>query len=204
MAKTIKMSATPWRLTPDTYAAIGEVAVLWSQFETTLTAALTRLLKTDTGRFLAVSSNMNTSQQIDSALTLCKMTLAPEKGAPLEKALTLGRQMSRERNKIIHGSWLQTAKPHISMRITTRAYGEPIEERALCTHKSLRNFGKQVHELAEQMTEAMVHAGLLEGNVPGEPVEFTIDMWISVTTLSIVSCEYSRSLREALNNPSNR
>lgn len=161
MAKSVKTSTTPFQLPEDVYAAIGEVAVAWAGIEVMIGSGLAAMLKADPGNFIAITSNMNLSPQIDSAMTLCHLALPAAKRLALLKVLDRTRTMNAERNRIVHGRWMQTKKAHIVVRITARAAGDPSERTELMTAKSIRNFAKQVRELGEDLAGAYVDAGLL-------------------------------------------
>lgn len=167
MAKSIKTSIDPFTLSPDLYAAIGEVTVCWSATEDLIASGLALLLKADRGHFIAISANMNVSAQLDSIKTLCHLTLPDEKRKPLVVIVDRARSMNTERNKIVHGRWMQTDKAHKALCIVARAYGAPTEERKIMTAKSIRNFAKQIRELSVDLTSAYIDAGLF---VPPDPL----------------------------------
>ena len=84
--------------------------------------------------------------------------------------------MNRERNKIVHGRWIQTEKPHIVLRITSRAPDHPVEERTLMTAKSIGNFAKQVVQLAEDLSGAYLDIGLILHPDPSSDPTFSVDL----------------------------
>jgi hypothetical protein len=158
--RTVKTSVNPFNLSQEVYASIGEVAVAWSGIETLVAMGIALILKANQEHFIAVAANMNLSPQLDSLATLCHLAVDARQREELLRVLEKARKMNSERNKIIHGRWMQTEKSHIALRINARAQGTPSETRELMTAKSIRNFAKQVRELAEDLTAAYVESGL--------------------------------------------
>jgi len=148
------------------YCAIGMVAVAWAQLEEVVTLCLSRLLGVDHIEFLTVGAQMPIKNRLDSVKALAGYKLPPDAAARLNALYDEGVQLSRERNKILHGTWLQGEEPDIGIRLTYRAHGKISADAPTMSAQEIAAIGDRINILASDLTNLLIQLGLYDPKNP--------------------------------------
>lgn len=148
------------------YCAIGMVAVAWAHLEEVVTLCLSRLLGVDHIEFLTVSAQMPVKNRLDAIKALAGYKLPPEQAAKLNALYDEGLFLSRERNKILHGAWLQGDQPDIGIRLTYRAHGKISADAPTMSAQEIAVIGDRTNTLAADFTNLLLQMGLYDPKNP--------------------------------------
>lgn len=148
------------------YCAIGMVAVAWAHLEEIVTLCLSRLLGVDHIEFLTVSAQMPIKGRLDSIKALGGYKLPPEDAARLAALYEEAVYLSRERNKILHGAWLQGEQPDIGIRLTYRAHGKISADAPTISAQEIATIGDRINQLAVDFATLLSQLGLYDPKNP--------------------------------------
>ncbi|CAO3439995.1 hypothetical protein [Azospirillum doebereinerae] len=148
------------------YCAIGMVAVAWAHLEEIVTLCLSRLLGADHIEFLTVSAQMPVKGRLDSIKALGTRKLPAEQAARLAALYDEAVHLSRERNKILHGAWLQGEQPDIGIRLTYRAHGRISADAPTISAQDIALIGDRINQLAMDLATMLAELGLYDPKDP--------------------------------------
>ena len=151
------------------YCAIGMVAVAWAHFEDIVSLCLSRILGTDHIEFLPVSANMPIKARLDSLKALVPSRLAQPGSASMIALIDQANLLSRERNKVLHASWLQGATEDVGVRLTYRAHGRFSTDVPTITAQEIAAVADQINALSAQFTGQLEQLGLYDPRHPMVP-----------------------------------
>jgi hypothetical protein len=148
------------------YCAIGMIAVSWAQLEDMVSLCISRLLGTDHTTFLPIASNMQIKARFDALKTVAGLRLPPEDAkimiARCDEALELGR----ERNKILHGSWLQGESDDVAIRLNYRAHGRVSADAPMMSAREIAEISDRITMLTEGFAQILQRLGLFDPKDP--------------------------------------
>lgn len=148
------------------YCAIGMVAVAWAQLEEVVSLCLSRLLGADHIQFLTIGAQMPIKNRLDSVKALASVKLTGEAAARLNALYDEAVSLSRERNKILHGTWLQGEKEDIGVRLTYRAHGKISADAPEMSAQEIAAIGDRINILAADLTNLLAQLGLYDHHNP--------------------------------------
>lgn len=148
------------------YCAIGMVAVAWAHFEDIIALTLSRLLGADHVEFLPVSANMPIKARLDSLKALAPVRLALPAAEAVIALVDQANLLSRERNKILHASWLQGGADEIGVRFTYRAHGRISTDIPTMSAQEIAATADRINLLASQFTGTLQQIGLYDPRSP--------------------------------------
>lgn len=148
------------------YCAIGMVAVAWAHLEEIVTLCLSRLLGVDHIEFLTVGAQMPIKGRLDSIKALGSHKLPPDDAARLASLYEEAVHLSRERNKILHGAWLQGEQPDIGIRLTYRAHGKISADAPTISAQEMALIGDRINQLAVEFATLLSKLGLYDPKNP--------------------------------------
>jgi hypothetical protein len=152
-------------LSTQMYCAIGMVAVAWAHLEEMIALCLSRLLGVDHIEFLTVSAQMQARTQIEAAKTLATAKFA-ERADALIQLLEQAQVMGRERNKIVHGTWVQGEQPNIGIRLTIRTHGRLTASAPTISAQEIAQLADQLTTLSGALAQALAQLGLYDHEDP--------------------------------------
>jgi hypothetical protein len=85
--------------------------------------------------------------------------MPPRKAATLKKIAEAAKGLEAERNRIVHGCWLPTGKPHTAQRYSYRAYGEFVQKKENVSAKRIDGHTAEVVKLARRLNYALERQG---------------------------------------------
>lgn len=148
------------------YCAIGMVAVSWAHLEEVIALCLSRLLGVEHVEFLTISANMQVKARLDSIKALAGQKLASDAAAQIIDLCEQASQLSKERNRILHGSWLQGETPDIGVRLTYRAYGRVTYDSPSMSAKEIAIVATSMNELGARFMLSLQQLGLYDPKAP--------------------------------------
>mgnify|MGYP001809779329 CR=1 FL=1 len=148
------------------YCAIGIVSVSWAHLEEIITLCLSRLLGADHIEFLTVGAQMPIKSRLDSIKALASYKLSPQAATRINTLCDEAVQLSRERNKILHGAWLQGEDPDIGIRLTYRAHGKISADAPTISAQEITMIGERINILASECTAVLTQLGLYDPQDP--------------------------------------
>jgi len=151
------------------YCAIGMVAVAWAHFEDIISLCLSRILGADHIEFLPISANMPIKARLDSLKALAPSRLPPAGADAVIALVDHANLLSRERNKILHASWLQGGAEDEGVRLTYRAHGRISTDVPTITAQEIAAIADQISSLATQFTGQLEQLGLYDPRRPMVP-----------------------------------
>lgn len=151
------------------YCAIGMVAVSWARLEEVITICLARLLGANYVEFLTVGANMPAKARLDSIKALAGVKLAATDAAALIKLCDEAIQISRARNQVLHGAWLQSESPDVGIRVNYRAQGRMTVDTPSMSAKEIATIADQTNALADKFAVYLQTTGLMPAQDPPVP-----------------------------------
>jgi len=148
------------------YCAIGMVAVSWAHLEEVVSFYLSRLLGVEHVDFLTISANMQVKARLDSIKALAGQKLSSEVSAQVFDLCEQASQLSKERNRILHGSWLQGETPDVGVRLNYRAYGRVTYDSPAMSAKEIATVASSMNELGARMMLSLQQLGLYDPRTP--------------------------------------
>ncbi len=148
------------------YCAIGMVAVAWAHLEEIVTLCLSRLMGADHIEFLTVSAQMPIKGRLDAVKALGGRKLPPEAAAKLTALYDEALYLSRERNKILHGAWLQSDQADIGIRLTYRAHGKISADAPTISAQDIALIGDRINQVAVDLSALLSSLGLYDPKNP--------------------------------------
>jgi hypothetical protein len=148
------------------YCAIGMVAVAWAHFEDIVSLCLSRILGTDHIEFLPVSANMPIKARLDSLKAVVPARLSPPEAEAMIALIDQANLLSRERNKILHSSWLQGGTEDQGVRLTYRAHGRISTDVPTITAQEIAAIADRINLLAQTFTGYLEKIGLYDPHHP--------------------------------------
>lgn len=161
-----KVTVRKGPLSSQIYCAIGMVAVAWAHLEDVIALCLSRLLGADHAEFLPVAANMPSKARLDSVKALAGYKLPAKEGSLISALCDEAAGLSRERNKILHSSWLQGESPDIGVRFTYRAHGRVSADAPTISAQEIAQIAAQVSELTNKFTALLEQFGLYDPTNP--------------------------------------
>lgn len=154
-------------LSTQMYCAIGMVAASWGHLEEIVSLCLSRLLGCDHIEFLSISGQMQSRNQLDALKTLAAHKLAPDQAAALAGLCEQATTLARERNKVVHGAWLQGDQPNIAIRLTLRTQGRISAVAPTVSAQEVALLADQIITLTGSFGQALQSLGLYD---PADPL----------------------------------
>lgn len=153
-------------LSTQLYCAIGMVAVAWAHLEDMIALSLSRLLGVDHIQFLTISTQMQARTQIEAAKTLAMEKLAAERAALLIQLLEQAQVLGRERNRVVHGTWVQGEQPNIGIRLTIRNHGRLTASAPTISAQEIAQLADQITTLTGSFAQVLIQLGLYDPEDP--------------------------------------
>ncbi|MBP2233311.1 hypothetical protein J2847_006648 [Azospirillum agricola] len=148
------------------YCAIGMVAVSWAHLEEVVSFCLSRLLGVEHVEFLTISANMQVKARLDSIKALAGQKLSSQAAAQTIELCEQAIQLSKERNRILHGSWLQGETPDVGIRLNYRAYGRVTYDSPEMSAKEIAIVASSMNEVGTRMMLNLQQLGLYDPRTP--------------------------------------
>ena len=148
------------------YCAIGMVAVSWAQLEDMVSLCISRLLGAEHTDFLPIASNMQIKARFDALKTLATLRLQPDEAKALIAQCDDALELGRERNKILHGSWLQGETADIAIRFNYRAHGRISADAPTISAREIAEISDRITLLTENFALTLQRLGLLDPKNP--------------------------------------
>lgn len=161
-----KVTVREGPLSSQMYCAIGMVAVAWAHLEDVISLCLSRLLGADHPEFLPVAANMPSKARLDSVKALAGYKLPSKDGALIIALCDEAAMLSRERNKILHSSWLQGETPEIGIRFTYRAHGRVSADAPTISAHEIAIIAEKIGKLTTGFTVLLEKLGLYDPTNP--------------------------------------
>ncbi len=155
-------------LSTQIYCAIGMVAVAWAHLDEITALCLSRMLGADHVEFLAVSAHLQGRGRLEALKALSAHKLPPEQANALSALCDQAMTLSRERNKIQHGSWLQGETPNVAIRFTYRTQGRITAAAPSITAQEIAGLADQINLVAAKLTALLEQMGLFD---PVDPLD---------------------------------
>lgn len=153
-------------LSTQLYCAIGMVTVASAHLEDMIALCVSRLLGVDHIQFLTISAQMQARTQIEAAKALAGEKFSAERAATLLQLLEQAQAMVRERNKIVHGTWVQGEHPNIGIRLTIRTQGRVTASAPTISAQEIAQLADQMSMLSGAIAQALAQLGLYDPQDP--------------------------------------
>jgi len=161
-----KLTVRQGPLSTQMYCAIGMVAVSWAHLEEVIALCLSRLLGVEHVEFLTISANMPVKARLDSIKALAGQKLSSSAAAQIIELCEQASQLSKERNRILHGSWLQGETPDFGVRLTYRAHGRVTYDSPAMSAKEIAIVATSMNELGARLMLSLQQLGLFDPKAP--------------------------------------
>lgn len=148
------------------YCAIGMIAVSWAQLEDMVSLCISRLLGTEHTDFLPIASNMQVKARFDALKTIATLRLSPDDAKALVAQCDEALDLGRERNKILHGSWIQGETDDVAIRLNYRAYGRVSANAPVISAREIAEISDRITMLTEGFAQTLQRLGLLDPKNP--------------------------------------
>jgi len=155
-------------LSTQMYCAIGMVAVAWAQLDEVAALCLSRMLGADHVEFLAISSHLQGRGRLEALKALGAHKLPADQATALTALCDQAMTLSRERNKIQHGSWLQGETPNIAIRFTYRTQGRITATAPTITAQEIAGLADQINTVSAKLAGFLEQMGLFD---PVDPLD---------------------------------
>lgn len=161
-----KLALQPGPLSMKMYCAIGMVAVAWANLDEMVALCLSRLLGVDHVDFLAVSSNLQTRGRLDSLKALINQKLGEEQAPAFLALCDQAAELGRERNKVLHGAWVQTSNPDVCRRLTYRAHRRISADAPEISARQIAAMADAINGVSDRFVETLEQLGLYDRASP--------------------------------------
>ena len=148
------------------YCAIGMIAVSWAQLEDMVSLCISRLLGTDHTEFLPIASNMQVKARFDALKAIAGLRLPPDEAKALVARCDEALELGRERNKILHGSWIQGETDDVAIRLNYRAHGRISADAPVISAREIAEISDRITMLTEGFAQTLQRLGLFDPKNP--------------------------------------
>lgn len=148
------------------YCAIGMIAVSWAQLEDMVSLCISRLLGTDHTDFLPIASNMQVKARFDALKAIANLRLPADEAKALIARCDEALELGRERNKILHGSWIQGETDDVAIRLNYRAHGRISANAPVISAREIAEISDRITMLTEGFAQILQRLGLFDPRNP--------------------------------------
>ncbi|GEM_PF-3177577 len=148
------------------YCAIGMIAVSWAQLEDMVSLCISRLLGTDHTDFLPIASNMQVKARFDALKAIAGLRLPANEAKLLVTHCDEALELGRERNKILHGSWIQGETDDVAIRLNYRAHGRISADAPVISAREIAEISDRITLLTEALAQTLQRLGLFDPKNP--------------------------------------
>jgi hypothetical protein len=147
-------------LTSEITAAIGTVTTQWGHLEDNVGIIIAVLIGADPYDFRAVTANMIGRSKFEALKAVADIKLPPRKARTLADIADRAISLSRERNRVIHGSWYPIKnRPTVAERYNYRAKGSLERRFEEVSAARLLGFSREVAKLVRRCNRALSRLG---------------------------------------------
>ncbi len=152
---------------PRHLSAIGKIAAVWSQIESSMEVLIAGHYELDLGRALVFTTNLS----FQTRLSMIQVLAAEEDGAIDDKALAKEvrdilpaiEKGSGDRNELVHAIWTKSDKPGCVTRLRVRLKGRKLKATAVdYSAEDLIAVADRLHDLAIELSDLVRRTGALE------------------------------------------